>query len=120
MENQKEYSRLQVEINKLRLEKNKVKEENPEVFQKLEQIENAERIILERQDIIKDEILKEYDNNGLKQDNVYEDDIIKIKYSPSYDKTIVDNKKLQTEYEDVYLECLKKSTIKSSLKVTIK
>ena len=120
MENQKEYSNIQLEINKIKIEKNKIKEENKEIFDKLEQLDNEEKLLIERQDILKDTILTEYDTNKLDQDFIYDDDILTIKYSPSYFRTGVDNKKLQKEYEEAYLNCLKKTTVKSSLKVNIK
>ena len=120
MENQKEYSRLQQEINKLNIEIETIKQENKEIFDKIDQVENAKKLLQERQILIQDEILKEYDSNKLNAEDIYEDNIVKIKYSPSYDKTLVDSKKLQEQYEEVYLDCLKKSTVKSSIKVTIK
>lgn len=50
----------------------------------------------------------------------FENELLKILYVEPTEKVIVDTEKLKTEYEEVYIQCSKKSQVKSSIRLKIK
>lgn len=49
-----------------------------------------------------------------------ENDLVKITLVPETDKTTLDSDKLKTEFEEVYLQCLKKTSSKAYVKIKTK
>lgn len=105
----------------LETKKEELIKQNSELYTKLKEIEKQEKAIKDFQEELKTQIKNEmekiYEETG---NEVIENQYVRIKYTPSYDKIIIDNNKLKTEYEEVYLDCLKKSNVKSSVRITIK
>lgn len=115
------YLKNELTLINLESEKEDLLKQNIELYEKLKQIEKQENAIKDFQEElkiqIKNQMEKIYEETG---NDVIENQYIRIKYTAPYDKIIVDNEKLKKEYEEVYLDCLKKSNVKSSVRITIK
>lgn len=95
--------------------------EQNQIAQKIiEEIVLVEKSIKElelRQKEFKEQLVKVMGDNMIKDiDNEY----FKITYFQENEKPSLDSKKLKEEFEGVYLQCLKKSTTKAFVKITLK
>ena len=71
----------------------------------------------QQQDILKESLLKEMEERGLK---TFEKNGIKITYGAPATRTTLDSKGIKEKYPDIYEEYSKTSEIKASLRITIK
>lgn len=116
-----EYVKTEEELRELEQQKNEVLSRNSNIFMQIKKIEEQEKKIQETQKLLKEKLTQAmqviYDKTDEK---TFENELLKITFVPEYEKVIVDNKKLQEEFEEVYLQCLKKSKVKSSVRITTK
>lgn len=116
-----EYSNIEEKKQDIEKAKNEVLSRNSLIFEEFKRLEEEQNKLEERQKEIKDAITDVMEDIYNKTSNdIFESEFIRIKFTPSYDKTIIDTKRLQKEYENVYLDCLKKTKVKSSVRITIK
>lgn len=115
------YRDNELKLIQLEEQKNNLLKNNIEIYEELKRIEQEENKIKDFQEQLKNKIKEEMEDIYNKTGNeVIENQFIRIKYTPSYDKIIIDSDKLKKEYEEVYLNCLKKSNVKSSVRITLK
>ena len=81
----------------------KLKEEQEELQNKNEEIKEKIKQAMEEQDIKK-----------------YENDILAITYIAPTKRKTVDTTKLKEQYEEAYLDCLKETDVKSSIRIKVK
>lgn len=116
-----EYVEKEKELKELEIQKNEVLSRNSSIFKKIKEIEEAQKQIQETQKLLKDKLTTAmsivYVKKGIK---TFENELLKITLVPSYEKVVVDTQKLQKDFEDVYLQCLKKSVVKDSVRITTK
>lgn len=88
-----------------------------EIVEQIQQAETAIKELKKLQDGYKAKLLELMEEHQIKD---IENDQFKVMYFPQSEKPSLDTDKLKTEHEEVYLECLKKSTTKSFIKITLK
>lgn len=87
-----------------------------EVINQIVEFEKVKTDFEEKQKEVKETILKAMEEYDIKQ---FKNDLITITYVAPTTRVSVDSKKLQEEHEDIYLECLKESQVKSSLRIKV-
>lgn len=88
-----------------------------EVIDELVLITEQQKTYDERLAQIKEAIKQAMEDNGVKS---FKSELLDITYIEAQERVIVDTEKLKTEHEEVYLECVKKSTTKPSIRFKLK
>lgn len=93
----------------------------------MEQVDKAESLVLQLKSEIevaekrakefRELVLQLMQEQGVKS---WETDKVKLTLVAEYTKATVDSKKLKTKYEKAYMDCLKSTKVKASLKITAK
>lgn len=81
------------------------------------ELQNKQQELQTKNEEIKEQIKLAMEQNEVKK---YENDYISITYVAPTTRTTVDSKLLKEKYEDIYNECSKTSSVKSSLRIKIK
>lgn len=102
-----EYSVIENEIKDINL---KINEKIVEELKKLD-------VLNERKEKLKENIKKFMEEQEITK---LENNLMKITYKEPYVRSSVDSKKLKEQYEEVYLDCLKKVNVSSSVSIKIK
>lgn len=88
-----------------------------EVFEIVKALEEKANEIATKKEEMKTSLKEAMENNNVKK---FENDIISVTYVAPTTRVGVDTEKLKTEYEEVYLDCLKETSVKSSIRLKIK
>ena len=80
-------------------------------------LKNQLNPLLKIQKELKESILEEMENDKVR---LFDNDEIKITMVMPKPKKVIDENLLKEKYPEVYQDCLKETTIKSSLRITLK
>lgn len=108
-----EYIKLENEELEIINQKNEILVKS-EVFEIIKSLEEKANEIVTKKEEIKTSLKEAMENNNVKK---FENDIISVTYIAPTTRVGVDTEKLKTNYEEVYLDCLKETQVKSSIRV---
>lgn len=111
-----EYIKLENEELEIVNKKNEILAKS-EVFEIVKALEEKANEIATKKEEMKTSLKEAMENNNVKK---FENDIISVTYVAPTTRVGVDTDKLKTEYEEVYLDCLKETQVKSSIRLKIK
>ena len=89
-----------------------------EIINEIVEFEKAKKEFETKQKEFKELLIKAMEENNIKQFKS-ESDGLTITYVAPTTRIVVDNKKLQEEHEDIYLQCLKETPIKASIRIKV-
>lgn len=89
-----------------------------EIISEIVEFEKTKKEFEKKQNEFKELLIKAMEENNIKQFKS-ESDGLTITYVAPTTRIGVDNKKLQEEYEDIYLQCLKETPIKASIRIKV-
>jgi len=79
-------------------------------------LENQMKLLKEKQDNLKGALLSAMEKNGIER---IENELFNVVYVPEGVSVGLDKKKLEKQFEEVYLQCIKKSSRKSYIKIML-
>lgn len=88
-----------------------------QIIDEIVEVEQTIKDAKERQDELKAQLTQVMGEHMIKS---IDNDSFKIIYFPESEKASLDSTKLKNEFEEIYLQCLKKSTTKAFVKITLK
>lgn len=110
-----------VSLEKLELELEKEREtilkRDIKIFNAITELNKKVENIAEEKAIMRNVLLEQMEKANIKK---YENDLLTITYVAPTVRVGVDSDKLKEKYEAVYLDCLKETPVKSSLRIKIK
>jgi len=109
-----------VELEKQELElagKKKELLEANQIFKQIKLIEEDIKAITIKKDEMKEVIKESMEKHDVKK---FENDILTITYIAPFTRVDIDKDKLKEQYEVVYLDCLKETPVKSSVRIKVK
>ncbi|MCK4258780.1 MAG: hypothetical protein KAX49_07365 [Halanaerobiales bacterium] len=118
-----EYTALQLEEEALNMEL--IEKQNDldmalksdKLFIRILELKEVANNINKKKSDMKDKLKESMEKADVKK---FENDILTITYVAPTTRKGVDTNKLKTEYEDVYLECIKETPVKSSIRIKVK
>ena len=95
----------------------KIKEFEEKISLAISGLKEQQEILQKQNDEIKEKIKQTMEEQDIKK---YENDILTITYVAPTKRNTVDTTKLKEQYEEVYLDCLKETDVKSSIRIKVK
>lgn len=95
----------------------KIKEFEEKISLAISGLKEQQEILQKQNDEIKEKIKQTMEEQDIKK---YENDILTITYVAQTKRNTVDTTKLKEQYEEVYLDCLKETDVKSSIRIKVK
>lgn len=87
------------------------------ILRELQQLEITAKAIAKKQTELKVALLDAMEKNNIKK---WENDVIAITYSPPTTRNQLDSKKLKNDHPDIFEKYVKTSSVKSSVRITLK
>ena len=84
---------------------------------KLQELEVQSKAIKEESDKLKTNLLESMEQHGITK---WDNDVMTITYVAASVRSSVDSKKLLKDYPEIYSEVIKKSNVKSSIRIKLK
>lgn len=117
MELLEKYTELEKEEMALVLKKDEVLKKHEEVFLAIRELDNKSSELSKAKEEMKKELMVAMEEKDIKK---FENDVVAITYVAPTTRVGVDTDKFKTEFEDIYLQCLKETPVKASLRIKVK
>lgn len=117
MELLEKYTELEKEEMALVLKKDEILKSNELIFKAITEIDSKANELANKKAEMREQLLIAMEENNVKK---FENDLLMITYVAPTTRIGIDNDKLKNEFEDVYLQCLKETPVKSSVRIKIK
>lgn len=112
-----EYTSLERLELELENEREIILRKNTEIFNAIKDLDKKAETIAEEKAIMRGALLEEMEKRGVKK---FDNDFLTITYIAPTVRVGVDSDKLKEKYEAIYLDCLKETPVKASLRIKIK
>jgi predicted phage-related endonuclease len=117
MELLEEYTELEKKEMELATLRNEILSKHEGIFNAIKELDTQASELANRKAEMKEQLLVAMENSNVKK---FENDILTITYVAPTTRVGVDTDKLKAEYEEVYLQCIKETPVKASIRIKLK
>lgn len=117
MELLEKYTKLEKQEMELANKKEEVLKQHEQVFNAIKELDNQANEIATQKAEMREQLMAVMEEKNIKK---FDNDFLTITYVAPTTRVGVDTTKLKEEFEEIYLQCLKETPVKASIRIKVK